>query len=381
MSSSIRACSSARSRSDVTRSLSPVIPEPAGIPSEPVPLAAASAPGRSPYQRAWARFRRNRLGFVSLLAFVAMVAVASVAELVSNDRPLVARYEGEWYFPILRNHPESVFGGNFATPTEWHDPLIRGNLSKPGSWALFTLNPFGASSVNYFAEHPDPAAPTREHYLGTDAAGRDMVARLVYGFRISIYFALVLTFVGTVLGILIGAVQGYFGGRVDLGTQRVIEIWNAIPELYLLIIIAAIFEPSILLLVGVFALFGWIGLSDYVRAEFLRNRNLEFVKAARAMGLSNWQIIRKHVLPNSMTPVITFLPFRMSAAILFLTSLDFLGLGVTTLPSLGDLLRQGKENLDAWWISIPTFVLLVLTLLLLTFIGDALRDAFDTRKS
>jgi microcin C transport system permease protein len=208
-----------------------------------------------------------------------------------------------------------------------------------------------------------------------------MVARLLYGFRISIYFALALTAVGTLLGIVFGAVQGYFGGRVDLFTQRVIEVWNAIPELYVLIIIASILEPSLLLLLGVFALFGWIGLSDYVRAEFLRNRNLEFVKAARAMGLSNWQIIRKHVLPNSMTPVITFLPFRMSAALLFLTSLDFLGLGVPALPSLGELLRQGKENLDAWWISMPTFAVLVFTLLLLTFVGDALRDAFDARKS
>jgi microcin C transport system permease protein len=178
-----------------------------------------------------------------------------------------------------------------------------------------------------------------------------------------------------------GAVQGYFGGRIDLGAQRLIEIWNSIPDLYLLIIIASIFEPSLLLLLGVFALFGWVGLSDYVRAEFLRNRNLEFVKAARAMGLSNAQIIWRHILPNSMTPVITFLPFRMSASILFLASLDFLGLGVPNLPSLGDLLRQGKENLDAWWISVPTFLVLVMTLLLLTFIGDALRDAFDTRKS
>ena len=355
-----------------TVAIDPVIAEPS---------VAALAPARSPYQRAWARFRRNRLGFASLIAFAAMVAVATFAEVVSNDRPLVVRYEGQWYFPIARNQPELAFGGDFATPTEWHDPLIRRNLARPGNWALFTLNPYSATSVNYFAKDPDPAAPTAEHLLGSDSSGRDMVARLLYGFRISIYFALALTLVATVLGILIGAVQGYFGGRVDLATQRVIEIWNAIPELYLLIIIAAIFEPSILLLVVVFALFGWIGLSDYVRAEFLRNRNLEFVKAARAMGLTNWQIIRKHVLPNSMTPVITFLPFRMSAAILFLTSLDFLGLGVTALPSLGDLLRQGKDNLDAWWISVPTFVLLVTTLLLLTFVGDALRDAFDTRKS
>jgi microcin C transport system permease protein len=340
-----------------------------------------SAPSLSPNQRAWARFKHNRLGYASLLIFVAMLVVSTAAELFSNDRPLVARYNAEWFFPLVKNQPETRFGGDFATPTEWHDPLILEHFAQSGNWAQFTLNQYGADTLDYFATAPDPAAPSSAHWLGTDASGHDMVARLLYGFRISIYFALALTLVGTLLGIAIGAVQGYFGGRIDLGTQRVIEIWNAIPELYVLIIVASIFEPSLLLLLCVFALFGWISLSDYVRAEFLRNRNLEFVRAARAMGLSNWQIIRKHVLPNSMTPVITFLPFRMSAAILFLTSLDFLGLGVVTLPSLGELLRQGKENLDAWWISGPTFAVLVFTLLLLTFIGDALRDAFDTRKS
>ena len=209
-----------------------------------------------------------------------------------------------------------------------------------------------------------------------------MVARLLYGFRVSIWFALALTVVGTLIGILAGALQGYFGGRVDLFLQRFVEVWGAVPELYLLIIFASIFEPSLLLLLVLLSLWGWMGLSDYVRAEFLRNRNLEFVKAARALGLSNRQIIWRHVLPNSMTPVITFLPFRMSAAILALTSLDFLGLGVpTSVPSIGELLKQGKDNLDAWWIIVPTFLLLVVTMLLLTFIGDALRDAFDTRKS
>jgi microcin C transport system permease protein len=209
-----------------------------------------------------------------------------------------------------------------------------------------------------------------------------MVARLLYGFRVSIWFAFALTLVGTAMGIAAGALQGYFGGRVDLTLQRLIEIWGAVPELYLLIIFASIFEPSLLLLLVLLSLWGWMGLSDYVRAEFLRNRSLEFVKAARALGLSNRQIIWRHVLPNSMTPVITFLPFRMSGAIVALTSLDFLGLGVpATVPSLGDLLRQGKNNLDAWWIIFPTFVVLVLTMLALTFIGDALRDAFDTRKS
>ena len=335
----------------------------------------------SPNQRAWARFRRNRLGYASLLIFVTLLLVGLFAEVVSNDRPLIAHYQGEFFFPALNNPPETRFGGDFLTPTDWHDPLIREQLAKPGNWALFTLNEFGAKTIDVFAHNADPARPGNGHLLGTDEAGRDIVARLLYGFRISILFGLALTFVGTLLGIAVGAVQGYFGGRVDLTTQRLIEIWSSVPELYLLIIIASLFEPSLLLLLGVLAIFGWMHLSDYVRAEFLRNRNLEFVKAARAMGLSNWQIIRRHVLPNSMTPVITFLPFRMSASILALTSLDFLGIGVPGLPSLGELLRQGKENLDAWWIAVPTFAVLVLTLLLLTFIGDALRDAFDTRKS
>jgi microcin C transport system permease protein len=345
------------------------------------PRAARSGVPRSPNQRAWARFKRNRLGYASLLLFIGLLLIGTCAELVSNDRPLLARYQGEYFLPIIRNHAETRFGGDFATPTEWRDPLIREIFSRTGNWALYTLNEFGANSLDYYARAADPLAPGGGHWLGTDATGRDIVARLLYGFRISVYFGLALTVVGTLLGIVIGAVQGYFGGRVDLGVQRLIEIWSSVPELYLLIIVASILEPSLLLLLGVFALFGWIGLADYVRAEFLRNRNLEFVKAARALGLSNWQIIRRHVLPNSMTPVITFLPFRMSAAILFLTSLDFLGLGVPGLPSLGDLLRQGKDNLDAWWISVPAFFVLVLTLLLLTFIGDALRDAFDTRKS
>jgi microcin C transport system permease protein len=345
------------------------------------PPPRATSVSRSPNQRAWARFKRNRLGYVSLIVFLVLLVVATFAELVTNERPLVARYEGEWFVPMISNPPETRFGGDFKTATDWHDPFIVEQFAKPGNFALFTFNKYSGNSVNYFDKTPAPAPPSSGNWLGTDEAGRDMVARLMYGFRVSVWFGLALTAVGVILGIIMGALQGYYGGRVDLGTQRLIEIWNAIPELYLLIIVASIFEPSMLLLLIVFGLFGWIGLSDYVRAEFLRNRNLEFVKAARAMGLSNSQMIWRHLLPNSMTPVITFLPFRMSAAILFLASLDFLGLGVTALPSLGDLLRQGKDNLDAWWISVPTFLVLVLTLLLLTFIGDALRDAFDTRKS
>ncbi|HXX84809.1 MAG TPA: ABC transporter permease [Casimicrobiaceae bacterium] len=343
------------------------------------PVRAATS--LSPNQRAWARFKRNRLGYGALIVFLAMLALSTCAELVSNERPLVARYKGEWFFPIVKNDPETRFGGDFQTPTDWNDPFIREQFSRDGNFAVYTLNPYSAGTVNYFNKTPAPAPPSSENTLGTDDTGRDMLARLIYGFRISVWFGVALTAIGVVLGILVGALQGYFGGRIDLTGQRLIEIWNSIPELYLLIIIASIFDPTILLVLVVLALFGWVGLSDYVRAEFLRNRNLEFVKAARALGLSNWQIMWRHVLPNSLTPVITFLPFRMSAAILGLAALEFLGLGPANVPSLGDLLRQGKENLDAWWISVPTFLVLVLTLLLLTFIGDALRDAFDTRKS
>jgi len=361
--------------------MSRVLPPVATAP-EPVAAAAAGTTAMSPNRRAWARFRRNRLGYVSLWIMAVVLAVATLAELVSNDRPLAARIDGRWHAPAFSNPSEKALGGDFDTPTDWKDPLIGQVLARPGNFAVTTINPHSADSIDYFSPALDPAAPSARNWLGTDDKGRDMLARLIYGFRVSIWFAFALTFVGTAIGILMGALQGYFGGKVDLVLQRLIEIWGSVPELYLLIIFASIFEPSLLLLLILLALWGWMGLSDYVRAEFLRNRSLEFVKAARALGLSDGQIIRRHVLPNSMTPVITFLPFRMSAAILALTSLDFLGLGVpASVPSLGELLRIGKENLDSWWVIVPTFVVLVATMLLLTFIGDALRDAFDTRKS
>jgi len=344
----------------------------------PAPLAAP----RSPNQRAWARFRRNRLGWWSLWLFGAMLLVSTFAELFSNDRPIVARIDGQWMAPMFSNPSEKALGGDFGTPTDWKDPFIAGLLDKPGNWGLTTINPHSATSTDYFNPVMPPSKPDASNWLGTDTVGRDMTARLLYGFRVSIWFALALTLTGTLIGVAAGALQGYFGGRTDLILQRFIEIWGAVPELYLLIIFASIFEPSLLLLLVLLSLWGWMGLSDYVRAEFLRNRSLDYVKAARALGLGPWQIMVRHVLPNSMTPVITFLPFRMSGAILALTSLDFLGLGVpSTVPSLGELLKQGKNSLDAWWIIVPTFLLLVLTMLLLTFIGDALRDAFDTRKS
>ena len=348
--------------------------------------AGAGEPERgvsaSPGARAWQRFRRNRLGFGSLLLFTALVLVSLLAEVVSNDRPLVVKYEGSYYVPMLKDYPEKTFGGDFETATDYLDPFIRSKLSTGSNWAVYAPNPYGPKTLNYFAKEPNPSRPTRDNWLGTDDRGRDLLAQLLYGFRVSVLFAFALTFTGVVLGVLSGAVQGYFGGKTDLAFQRFMEIWGSMPELYLLIIFSAVFAPSISLLLVLLSLFGWLGLSDYVRAEFLRNRQLDYVRAARAMGLSSWQVITRHVLPNSMTPVVTFLPFRMSAAILALTSLDFLGLGVPPgTPSLGELLSQGKNSIDAWWISLSTFVVLVTTLLLLTFMGDALRDALDPRKS
>ena len=338
--------------------------------------------GNSPTRRAWARFRRNRLGYWSLLAFCAMVLLSLGAELISNDRPLLVRYQGKLYVPVLQDYPETVFGGDFQTTTDYLDPFIRDRLAQPGNWAIYAPNPYGPKTLNYFAKAPNPSAPSPDNWLGTDDRGRDLLAQLIYGFRVSVLFALALTVTGVLLGVLTGAIQGFFGGKTDLAFQRFIEIWGSMPELYLLIIFSAVFAPSVALLLVLLSLFGWMGLSDYVRAEFLRNRQLDYVRAARALGVGNWQIITRHVLPNSLTPVVTFLPFRMSGAILALTSLDFLGLGVPPgTPSLGELLSQGKNNIDAWWISLSTFAVLVLTLLLLTFMGDALRDALDPRKA
>ena len=349
---------------------------------ETVMAEAAVAPSLSPSHRAWLRFRRNRLGYWSLVLFGALVAIGLLAEIVSNDKPLVVRYEGAFYFPLAKSYPEKMFGGDFDTETDYLDPFIRAQFGQPGNWAIYPPNPYGAKTINYFAKAPNPSAPSRDNWLGTDDRGRDLLAQLIYGFRVSVLFALALTTVGVLLGVAAGAVQGFFGGRTDLVFQRFIEIWGSMPELYLLIIFSAILSPSLSLLLVLLSLFGWMGLSDYVRAEFLRNRQLDYVKAARALGVPSGQIIRRHILPNSMTPVVTFLPFRMSAAILALTSLDFLGLGVPPgTPSLGELLSQGKNNIDAWWISISTFGVLVFTLLLLTFMGDALRDALDPRKA
>ncbi len=349
----------------------------AGVNPTPVSVQAA---GLGPWRRAWRRFKTNRRGYWSLWIFGILFVLSLFAEFLSNDKPLLIRYDGSFYFPLVKDYPEKTFGGDFDTPADYLDPYVRAKIKDKG-WAIFPPNPYRYDTINYFAERPNPSPPSSKNLAGTDDRGRDVLARLIYGFRISVLFGFALTAIGVAVGVLAGALQGYFGGKFDLAFQRFMEVWGSMPELYLLIIFASIFRPSIGLLLILLSLFGWMGLADYVRAEFLRGRNLEYVRAARALGAPDRSIIWRHLLPNSMTPVITFLPFRVSGAILALTSLDFLGLGVPpNTPSLGELLAQGKDNIEAWWISISTFLVLVGTLVLLIFVGEALREAFDPRK-
>ena len=347
-------------------------------------MPAAAVPPRrlrSPGGRAWRRFRSNRLGFLSLLIFAALFGMSLFAEVLSNDKPLVVRYNGAWYFPLWQTLPETTFGGDFPTPTDFLDPYIRENIRKGDNFAVFPPNPYHHSTINYFSTTPNPAAPSGENLLGTDDRGRDILARLIYGFRLSVFFALLVAGLSTAFGVLYGAIQGYFAGWTDIGMERFNEIWSSMPQLYMLIILSSMFTPSFWLLVLLLTLFGWLGIAAYVRAEFLKNRTLDYVRAARALGQSNRTIMRRHILPNSLTPVVTLLPFELTAAIGALTSLDFLGLGVPPgTPSLGELLSQGKDNLYAWWISLTTFGVLLVMLLLLVLIGDALRDALDPRK-
>ncbi|WP_028579323.1 ABC transporter permease [Desulfogranum japonicum] len=332
-------------------------------------------------QRRWTLFKQSKRGYYSLIIFLILFGLSLFAEVLSNDKPLLIRYEGNWYFPLWNTYSEITFGGDFQTETDYHDPYILQRLKTGENLVVFPLNPFSYDTINLELNCPVPSPPTTTNLLGTDDRGRDVLARLIYGFRISVLFGLALTTIGTIFGIVAGAIQGYFGGKTDLVFQRFIELWSSMPDLYLLIIFASIFKPSIGLLLILLSLFGWMGLADYVRAEFLKGRNMEYVQAARALGVKNTTIMLRHLLPNGLTPVITFLPFRLSGAVLALTSLDFLGLGVPpSTPSLGELLNQGKGNIDAWWLSISTFVVLVGTLVLLIFIGEALRQAFDPRK-
>jgi microcin C transport system permease protein len=326
-------------------------------------------------------FRANRRGFWSLWIFAALFGVSLVAEMVANDRPLMVKFDGRLYFPIVKTYPETTFGGVFPTEAVYRDPAVAAMIRENG-WLLWPPIPFRYDTINYELPVPAPAPPSRVNWLGTDDQGRDLAARLIYGFRISVLFGLTLTLLSSVIGVVAGAVQGYFGGLTDLLFQRVIEIWSGLPVLYLLIILASIVEPTFGWLLGLMLLFSWMSLVGVVRAEFLRARNFDYVRAARALGVPNGVIMFRHVLPNAMVAALTFVPFSLSGSITTLTSLDFLGFGLPPgSPSLGEILAQGKANLQAPWLGITGFVVLAAMLSLLVFIGEAVRDAFDPRKT
>lgn len=331
--------------------------------------------------RRWRSFKAHRRGYWSLWIFLALFGLSLVSEFLANDRPVLVLHQGSLYVPVLKDYPETVFGGQFDTATDYRDPYVSEIIEKDG-WMLWPPVRFNHQTINYSLTVPAPAPPSADNWLGTDDQGRDVVARLLYGFRISILFALVLTLVSSVLGIAAGAAQGYYGGRVDLYGQRFIEIWSGLPVLFMLIILASLVEPSFWWLLGLMLLFSWTELTGLVRAEFLRGRNLEYVRAARALGVSDARIMFRHILPNAMVSTLTFLPFIFTGAIGTLTSLDFLGFGLPPgSPSLGELVAQGKNNLSAPWLGLSAFFTLSVMLTLLVFIGEAARDAFDPRKT
>ena len=302
------------------------------------------------------------------------------AEFLSNDKPLLVKYDNSFYFPIFKNYTEKNFGVDLETYSDYKDPYIKEKIKNDG-WMLWPLIPYSHDTINYLIPTPAPSAPDTENLLGTDDQGRDVLARLIYGFRISVLFGLSLTLFSSIIGIAAGAVQGFFGGIVDLIFQRIIEIWSGLPVLYILIILASIVEPNIFWLLGIMLLFSWMSLVGVVRAEFLRARNFEYVHAARALGLNNLTIMKRHILPNAMVATLTFLPFILNGSIATLTSLDFLGFGLPPgSPSLGELLAQGKANLNAPWLGVTVFITLGVMLSLLIFVGEAVRDAFDPKK-
>ncbi len=334
-------------------------------------------------RRRLSQFRANKRGFWSLWLFLFIFIIAVGAEFVANDKPLAVQYKGDLYFPVFVNYPETTFGGDFKTEAEYRDQFVQDLIEKDGQgWMIWPLIPYSYDTINYNLSRPAPTPPDGENWLGTDDQGRDVTARVLYGFRISVLFGLLLTLASSVIGVFVGAVQGYYGGWTDIIIQRVTEIWGSLPQLYILIIFASMFTPGFMVLFFILLLFKWLSLVDVVRAEFLRARNFDYVRAARALGVSDGVIMWRHVLPNAMVATITFMPFILTAAITSLTALDFLGLGMPAgSPSLGELLSQGKNNLQAPWLGICAFLSLAVMLTMLTFIGEAVRDAFDPRKT
>jgi microcin C transport system permease protein len=331
-------------------------------------------------QRRWANFRANQRGFWSLWIFLLLFTVTLFAEFVANDNPLLVKFDGHYYFPVFASYPETAFGGDFQTEARYRDPYVEKLIDAKG-WMVWPLIPFSYNTINYDLRSPAPSPPDNVNWLGTDDQGRDVLARVIYGFRISVLFGLILTFFSSIIGIAAGAVQGYFGGRTDLLMQRFIEIWGGMPELLMLIILASLVVPNFWWLLLLMLLFSWTRLVGVVRAEFLRTRNFDYVRAARALGANDSAIMFRHLLPNAMVATLTFIPFILNGALTTLTALDFLGFGLPPgSPSLGELLNQGKNNLQAPWLGISSFCVLALMLTLLIFIGEAVRDAFDPRK-
>ena len=330
-------------------------------------------------QRRYERFKANKRGWYSRWIFLLLFFASLFAELIANDKPLLIKFEDKYYYPILHVYSEQEFGGDLPTEADYRDEFVVELIEEKG-WLIYPPIPFSYSTINYNLSSPAPSAPDKVNLLGTDDQGRDVLARVIYGFRISVLFGLALTLVSSVVGVIAGAIQGYYGGKIDLFGQRFIEIWSSLPTLFLLIILSSIVKPNFWWLLGIMLLFSWMSLVPVVRAEFLRGRNLEYVKAAKALGLNDQGIMFKHILPNAMVATITFMPFILTGSITTLTALDFLGFGLPPgSPSLGELVSQGKSNLQAPWLGIAAFSVLSLMLTLLVFIGEAFRDAFDPR--
>ncbi len=327
------------------------------------------------------RFRRNRLGLMSAWIFGVLFLLSLFAEFLANDRPLLLKYDNHLYAPVLVNYPETEFGGIFETTADYRDPFVM-NLIEEGGWMFWPPIRFSYNTINYDLPSPAPSPPTGVNILGTDDRGRDVMARVIYGFRVSVLFGLTLTIVSSVVGVSVGAFMGYYGGKLDILGQRFIEVWGSLPTLFILIILSSVIQPDFWWLLGILLLFSWMGFVGVVRAEFLRGRNFEYVLSAKAMGLSDRLIIYRHILPNAMVATLTFMPFTLSGAITSLTALDFLGFGMPPgSPSLGELLAQAKANLQAPWLGLSAFIVLALILALLVFAGEAVRDAFDPRKA
>lgn len=332
-------------------------------------------------QRRIAQFKANKRGLYSFWIFLALFFVTLGAELIANDKPLLVRYDGAFYTPVFKSYAETEFGGDFETEADYKDEFVQ-DLIKEKGWLIWPPIRYSYDTINYSLDVPVPSPPTTDNLLGTDDQGRDVLARLIYGFRISVVFGLLLTLGSSIIGIITGGIQGFYGGKIDLFFQRFIEIWASIPTLFILIIMASIITPGFVSLLLIMLLFGWTTLVDVVRAEFLRARNLDYVRAARALGVGDYTMMARHILPNAMVATLTFMPFILTGSITALTSLDFLGFGLPPgSASLGELLAQGKNNMHAPWLGLTAFFSLAIMLSLLTFIGEGVRDAFDPRKT